>query len=137
MKISVTVRRMILVMLAAGLLMIVGGFIAAAHFPVIVPLPFAAGVLLTTALNVVKALWLQHVVQKIVTMEDEAAAGNYLRAQYFLRFILTGAVLAAAALLPESIISLWGAVAGIFTFHFGKYSLNLIAKSDDNDVAEK
>ena len=132
-----TVRKMIMVMLAAALVIIIAGFIASTYYPHILPLPFAAGVLLTTTLNIIKALWLKHVIEKIVAMEDEAAAGNYLRAQYFLRFILTGVVLTIAALAPESLISLWGAVAGIFTFHFGKYSLNLISKADDKDMAEK
>ena len=134
MKISGTVRKMIMVMVAAALFIIVAGLVASIRFLVIIPIPFTLGVLLTTCLNVVKAVWLERVVERIIAMDDEAAAVSYVRVQYFMRFVLTAVVLVIAGLTPEYIISLWGAIAGIFTFHVGKYSLTFLSKADDKDM---
>lgn len=127
------VRKMILVMLAAAFVIIIVGTIFSGRFPAITPLPFAVGVLLTTALNIVKTLWLERIAEKLVLMEDQSAAGNYVRVQYMLRMVLTAAILTLAAIAPDHIISMWGAVLGIFTFHAGKYSLAFTTNNDRSD----
>ena len=126
MKISETVRKMIIVMLFAALLIIVAGIVISVFYPVIQVFAFALGVMLTTALNILKVVWLERAVEKALSMEDQTAAGNFIRLQYLLRTLLTGLVLVVAALVP--FIDLWGAVAGIFTFHAAKYSLGFIHK---------
>jgi len=118
---------MVMVMLATGLIMAVAGFVFSLFQPIIHPFNFMLGVLLTTGLNIVKAIWLERVVERAVTIESQDAAANLIRVQYFLRFLLTGAVLVAAALIP--VVDLWGAVAGIFTFHAAKYYLMLTVKT--------
>ena len=132
MKISNTVHKMIVVMLVAALIIIIAGAVAFVFYPVISVLPFSLGVLLMTGLNIVKVIWLEQAVQKAVDMEDQVAAGNYIRMQYLFRLLLTGLVFIIAILVP--IIDLWGALAGIFTFHAAKYALAFIVKTDDKNT---
>jgi len=109
---------MIKFMVIVALVMIAAG---AVFFRSAEALPFALGVFLTTALNVLKAVWLEHTVNRVVEMEEGKAGSNLVRFQYLLRFILTGLVMVAAVYLP--FIHLWGAVAGIFTFHIAAHLL--------------
>ena len=132
MKTSNTVNKMIVIMLAAALIIIIAGAAASVFYPVISILPFSLGVLLMTSLNIVKVVWLEKAVQKAVDMEDQTIAGNYIRMQYLFRLLLTGLVFVIAIIVP--IIDLWGALAGIFTFHAAKYALVFIVKTDDENT---
>jgi hypothetical protein len=74
---------------------------------------------------------LKNAVEKAVDMETGKAAGNYMRGQYLIRFLIIGAALTGAALLGQRIgyISLlWGAAAGIFTMQIAAYSLKFSYK---------
>ena len=133
MRMSGTVRKMIAVMMATGLIMSVAGFVFSLFQPLIHPFNFTLGVLLTTGLNIIKAIWLERVVERAVSMENQDAAANLIRAQYLIRFLFTGLVLAVAALVP--VVDLWGAIAGIFTFHVAKYYLMFSVKLDDPDLS--
>jgi len=84
-------------------------------------LPFAFGALITITLNIFKVVMLDHAVDKTMAMTEGKDAKNYIRGQYFLSFILTGAVLVFAAVSP--FISLWGAVAGAFTMKISAHSM--------------
>jgi predicted outer membrane lipoprotein len=133
MRMSGTVRKMAAVMMASGLIISVAGFVFSLFQPLIHPFNFTLGVLLTTGLNIVKAVWLERVVERAVAMENQDAAANLIRVQYLLRFLFTGLVLVFAALVP--VVDLWGAVAGIFTFHAAKYYLMFKVKLDDSDLS--
>jgi len=95
--------------------MIVGIFI----FRSIEALYFAAGVALTSSLNVGKLYLLERTVKKTLEMEDPNFGKNYVRLQYLMRYFLTGAVLLGAAMITLYVdppfINLWGALAGVFT----------------------
>jgi len=110
-------------------------------------IPFALGVAVTSALNIVKLKMLDRTVLKVVNMDNQEAGKNTIRVQHLLRFLLTGIVLVAVGFIqnyttappffsnrefylpiwallfpngPESLleapfISLWGALAGLFT----------------------
>jgi len=97
---------------------------SAVYFRSFAFLPFAAGVLLVVALNIVKVIMLDRAVDKALTMTEGKDAGSYMRFQYFLRLILTGAVLIFAAISPY--IELWGAVVGVFTMPVAAYSMKLL-----------
>ena len=118
MNLSKDARRMLALIAGLTLVIIVCSavFYRSSEF-----LPFAYGALLTCALNCVKVLLIERTVQKTVTMQSGGLAFGW--GQYMLRFLLTGAVLVLAALSPY--ISLWGAVAGIFTFQVSAYMLKL------------
>jgi hypothetical protein len=94
--------------LCALLLPLVAGSIV--YYRSISFLPFALGALAGISLNIGKVLMLDRVVSKSVAMEADRA-GNYIRAQYLLRLLLTGLVLFAAV--SVSFIDLWGVAAGI------------------------
>ena len=115
MRLSDIAKRMIKVICIFLLLLIAA---SAAYYRSIAFLPFAAGASLGVALNVLKVILLDRAVSKAVRMEKERA-GNYIRIQHFLRFLLTGGVLVAAALLP--FISIWGAAAGICTLQIALF----------------
>ncbi|MCL2699168.1 MAG: hypothetical protein FWE68_02560, partial [Defluviitaleaceae bacterium] len=90
--------------------------------------PFAIGTALGIGLNIVKVIMLGNAVDSAVKMTDGKAAGNYIRTQYFLRFVLTGAVLVFAAVVP--FVSLWGAAAGVLTMPFAVMSMKWLAQDD-------
>ena len=133
MKVSTVVKKMVIIMLVAAAVFIFIAVLISFFHPIIEPLPFSIGVLLSTLLNIVKVVWLEQAVEKAADMEDEKAAGNYIRAQYLLRFVLTAVVLVAAALISQGHNVVWGAVVGLFTFHPAKYSLGAIAKAEYDD----
>ena len=136
-------RLMMKMVAIAALIIIIIGLI---YYRSLAVIPFAFGVIATSALNVLKLRMLERTVQKVIYMEDQETGKNMLRLQYLLRYFLTGVVLVAIGLIhiytspppfyrelnwfsvwgalfpnaPESLlnapfISLWGALAGIFT----------------------
>jgi hypothetical protein len=143
MVISQTVRKMIIIMAVTGLIIIVGGivyfFVTAADViyaegvvalsPATMAVYFTFGVISTTLLNIVKTIWLEQAVEKATHISESTKAANYVRKQYFFRFLLTGVVLVGAAQIPV-IQFFWGAVFGVFTFHPAKYSLGALAKDE-------
>ena len=110
---------------AAALVIIVAG---ALYYRSYQALPFALGVLLTSAFNVARVFMIERAVQKAVDIGDsDAAAGkSYIRGQYIMRLVFTGAVLAIAAVVPENVISIWGAAAGIFTFQIAAIVVRIL-----------
>jgi len=116
MKLSVPSKKMILVICISALILMAGGAVlclAVGSLPSREALPFALGVLLTSALNVLKVYMLERTVQKAVGKADAASGKNFVRFQYLIRYFLTGLVLVAAALIP--FINIWGAIIGVFT----------------------
>jgi len=155
--------------------------IGAIYYRSLVIIPFALGVCITSALNILKLRMLERTVQKVIAMDDQDAGKLAVRFQYLLRYFLTGAVLVAIGLIqnytspppiwsnrdwyigvwstlfpnaPEyfkhaPFISVWGALAGIFTLQLSiiivrsmkleKDGTNFIKYEDDedeNDIAK-
>ena len=125
MKINPIAKKMILVLCILLVIIIVASGVYYRSFAF---LPFAIGASLVVALNIVKVIMLDRAVDKALNMTEASDAGNYIRVQYFLRFILTGAVLVFAATSPY--INLWGAVTGIFTMPIAAYSMKLFLGND-------
>jgi len=115
MGLSAIAKRVLAVMGAMLLLLIAA---SAAYYRSLDFLPFALGALLGVALNVVKVLMLDKTVNRAVQME-KARAGNYIRIQLFLRYVLTGLVFLAAALIP--FINIWGAAIGVCTLQIALF----------------
>ena len=83
-------------------------------------LPFALGVIVTSALNILKIIMLERSIQKTLSMDNPDTGKNYIRLQYLLRYFLTAVVLVIIGLLHvfvdnPRIISIWGALFGLFT----------------------
>jgi hypothetical protein len=101
---------------------------------------FGAGVVMTSACNVARIYLLNAAVEKAVEIETGKSAGNYMRGQYLLRFLLIGAVLVAAALISTRTANqsiLWGAVAGVFTMQIAAYSLKFYYKKYEMPVKDE
>ena len=110
MKLSGIAKRMILILSVILLLLIAASLV---YYRSLAFLPFALGALLGTAANIAKVFLIENAVNKTVGMAAEKG-GNYIRLQNFLRFLLTGTVLVAAAFIP--FVSLYGAAAGILGY---------------------
>ena len=78
--------------IVASVIIILIGALVYRSFAVI---PFAFGVIITSALNVLKVQMLERTVQRVVLMDDQEAGKNAVRLQYLLRYVLTGAILVA------------------------------------------
>jgi len=122
MKINDIAKKMIFVLCVLLLIVIAASVVYYRSFEFF---PFALGASLVVALNIIKVIMLDRAVDKALTMTEGKDASNYIRLQYFLRFILTGAVLVFAAVSPDDYVSLWGAVAGIFTMPIAAYSMKI------------
>ena len=96
---------------------------------------FAFGVLLTSALNVLKVILLERTVKNIANMDEPETGKNYVRLQYLLRYFLTGLVLLIAGLVSVYVdppfINIWGAVAGVFTLQIAVISVRTM-KLEEN-----
>ena len=139
MKVSPTSRRMIVVICIAALVMAAGGIIVSIAVPSIQSLQaiwFPLGVLLTSGVNVLKVFLLDRAIAKTLDMENPSSGSNYIRIQYLLRYLLTGAVLVAAGLISTycdpPFISIWGALAGVFTLQIAVIVVRSM-KPDDGE----
>ena len=101
---------MILVICVSALIIMAGG---AVYYRSLEALAFALGAFLSSALNVLKVIMLERNVLKILDMKDAGEGKSYIRFQYLIRYVLTGALLVAAALIP--FINIWGAIIGVLT----------------------
>jgi len=117
MKIALLTKKMIIIIAALGAAMMLGGAVSTMFHRLFLALPFVVGVLLTTGLNVLKIVMIEGTARKATSFgpDEGLASKNFIRTRYILRFFLTGAVLFVAAITPNTVIDLWGAIAGIFT----------------------
>ncbi len=73
-------------------------------------LDFCGGVLFSTFFVVIKLIITEKSIEHSMNL-DAKSADNYMKAQYALRYFLTGGILIAAALIEQ--INLYGAVVGV------------------------
>ena len=108
---------------AAALVFIAAG---AVYYRSYAAIPFAAGVILTSAMNTLKVVMLERAVGKATGMGDVDAGKGYIKGQYFLRYIFTAMILVIAAVVPDTVISIWGAAAGVFTFQIAAIAIKVL-----------
>ena len=121
MNLSLLAKKMIFVILVLSLVLIAGGV---AFYRSLSALPFALGVVLSAALNILKVVMLERTVQKVVGLQDEQTGKNIVGFHLLLRFLLTAAVLLVAALTP--FINLLGAAAGVLTLHIAVFCMKFM-----------
>ena len=126
MNLQATSKRMILVICVSALIFILAG---AVFYRSMAALPFALGVLLTSALNCVKAVMIERAVIKSAGMGGNAK--NFVGLQYGLRLLLTLAVLAVCVVSPH--INVWGAAIGLLTLQISAISLKFFGTQDQTD----
>ena len=122
MKLSLTSRRMITVICLSALVMVAAGIVVSltvSSIDSMQALYFPLGVILSSALNILKVILLERAINKTLDMEDPKAGSNYIRIQYLLRYLLSGVVLVVAGLITRYVdppfINIVGALVGIFT----------------------
>lgn len=112
------------------------------HAAVADTIPFATGVLAAMGLNIAKVLLMKRAVAGAMK-RDAITAKLYLQGQYFLRLVLTAAVLIAAGVLhgmrPDNVINphylnFMGTFFGIFSFPLAMYSMRLFIKDEPKDI---
>jgi len=123
MKLSQVAVKMILVMGASSAVMSV---ICAVYYRSAAFLPFAAGVFAAAGLNALKVILLDLAVTKAANMDHKDSAANYMRGQYFVRFLLSAVILYFAV--TTSFISLWGLAAGLSTMYISGFSMKFLHK---------
>jgi len=134
MKLSGAAKKMIVVIGISFAVISAAGFVAQAlYFPEFQPLPFAIGVLLGCMLSALKVILLDRTVSKALTLEA-ADAKNYIGIQVFARFILTGVVLATAAI--NDYVSLWGTAVGILTLQVAAVSIRNYKDVDEQAISQ-
>lgn len=101
-----------------------------AAFPTRDAAPFVLGVALSMGVNIAKVLLLKRAIIKVSGMASANSAKIYFQVQSFLRILLTAAVFLLAALLPDNIISLWGALIGIFAHPLAMYAIRFFIPAD-------
>jgi len=106
-------RKIILTIIALSFLLALGCVL---FFRSMDALPYVIGVVVATLLNIAKFYWLRASAIKASEMDTASRAGFSYQIHYFLRLLLTGGVLLAAALLPDNIINLLGVALGILVF---------------------
>lgn len=94
------------------------------------PLSWGLGVLVGFTFTVVRLLWLDRTVRNAVT-KDEKSASRYARWQYVLRYIVSFAVLAGAALIPQ--ISVYSAMIAMFTLKIATFIQGFFEKKTPHD----
>ena len=145
-KLSLAARKMILVIIASALLIIVCG---AVYYFFIWNMPadtgaggttalqnvlyFTIGVCLSSVLNIFKVYLLERNVKRILNMDDAGAGKSYISIQYLARYVLTGAVLVAAALIP--FINIWGAIIGVLTMQVAVIAIRFM-KIDEEEAGQ-
>lgn len=127
-------NKIIIVIICISALMAAGGavfFGVNTTFPLGDAVPFGVGVALTMCANIVKVLLLKRAIVKLAGMQDVGKAKIYFQVQYFLRMMLTAAALLLAALLPDSMVSLWGAAIGIFAHPLAMYVIRFFVPANE------
>jgi len=105
-------------------------------------LPFALGVIVTSALNILKIIMLERSIQKTLDMDNPDTGKNYIRLQYLLRYFLTAVVLVIIGLLhiyidSPRIISIWGALFGLFTMQIALIAVRHTKLIEDEPPVDK
>jgi len=105
-------------------------------------LPFAFGVLVTSAFNIFKLKMLERNIHKTLEMDNPDTGKNYIKLQYLLRYFLTAVVLVVIGLLhiyvdSPRIISIWGALFGLFTIQIALLFVRHTKLIEDEPPAEK
>jgi len=105
-------------------------------------LPFALGVIVTSSLNILKIVMLERSIQKTLNMDNPDTGKNYIRLQYLFRYFITAVVLVIIGLLhvyfdEPRIISIWGALFGLFTMQIALIAVRHTKLIEDEPPADK
>jgi len=105
-------------------------------------LPFALGVIVTSSLNILKIIMLERSIQKTLGMDNPETGKNYIRLQYLFRYFITAVVLVIVGLLhvyidSPRIISIWGALFGLFTMQIALIAVRHTKLIEDEPPAGK
>ena len=120
-------KKMVIVICVTLLLIIAASIVYYRSFAF---LPFAFGAALGAGLNILKVAMLNYAVDRAVEMEEKG--GNYIRIQYIVRLLLTGAVLILSVYAP--FINLFGTVAGILTWQVASLVLKFLPSMKKDTV---
>ena len=138
--IDTVANKMIMVIITLSAIVATGGvvfFFVSNSFEPIEAIPFIIGVTLAMSLNIAKVFLLKQAIIKTSDMSSPKSAGLTFQVRYFLRFLLTIVVLFTAALAPDNIISLWGALIGVFVHPIAVYAMRFFIPADTIEPADK
>jgi len=121
-SVDAAANKMILVIVCLSTIIAAGSFVFFRNIEETIP--FAIGVAMACGLNVAKVVLLKRSVLNATTKEANAAQ-LHLQSTYFLRLLLTVAVLLTAGLLHANggYVNLIGTALGLLVFHVASYSM--------------
>lgn len=125
MKLSDLIRKVIITLISIALIFILGSVI---YYRSLDCLPFVFGIILGTAISIIKIFLLTHTVDRALN-EDKSNAKKIVSLHQFVRFVIVGIVLVIASVVPQ--INLWGVVIGVLAFQPAIY----IARSKGTKVS--
>jgi len=129
---NAVVNKMILIILLVAMALVIGGYVFYMSYEAI---PFAVGVAMGAGVNVVKILWLKKSIDRAVTMDPNAAT-LHLKGQYFLRLMLTLAVLLIGGFLHGTYVNVLGiGLALLLTLPIASYAMRLFIPKDEHTEA--
>ncbi len=127
-SLSQTSKRLISCIIAIfALLLVVGLAVILFVYPFERPIPYVLGLFLGSLVATLKVILLERTINRAMDM-DAKGAQNFSQLQYLMRYILTGAVLVVAALVPQ--ISMIAAIVGVLTLQPAAYIVNAFLKKE-------
>lgn len=129
-SLSDTSRKIIKVMVSISLIALGVGIIVASIFFKGQVFSYSKGLVFGTIFAVLKLILLERSLSKSVDM-NRAKAQNYVRLHYTLRYFLTGAVLAVAAL--QGFACLIGVIIGLVALRPAVYIVNSMYNKQDKN----
>jgi hypothetical protein len=134
MKLSDAAKRMMTVIGISFIVLALAGFVAHfVYFSLFSPISFAIGAFLGCLCSALKVMMLDRAVSKAVKLSAAGAKG-YIWGQALLRFVLTGAVVALAAI--SQYINFWGVAAGLITLQIAAISMKNYKGNSSNIIEE-
>jgi len=132
-SVNAVANKMILVIILVSVAIALGGLV---FYRSTETIPFVIGVAMGSGVNVIKVLWLKRTVNKAVTMEATAAT-NHLKMQYFMRLMLTLAVLLIGGFLHGGgYVNLIGiGIALLATLPVASYAMQYFIPKDEHTEA--
>ncbi|MCL2215481.1 MAG: ATP synthase subunit I [Defluviitaleaceae bacterium] len=130
-SVNAVANKMVFIIALLSLVIALGGLVFY-HFTgdILGAIPFAVGAATGGGVNIIKVLWLKRTVSRAVNL-DATSASLHLKGQYFLRLMLTLAVLLISGFLHGTFINLIGvAIALLATMPIASYSMQFFVPKD-------
>ena len=99
-------------------------------------LPFAVGVVFSMMLNIAKVFMLKRTVKRVADINSVQSGKRLFYLHHFSQLGLTVIVLLIAALAPDNVVNIIGAIIGLFTFKLTMHIMQIYVPNDETSPSE-